>query len=205
MMDYYKGIEVLTERGDRGPGAETGFSRGVSVIASAVGKRLVLDRWGVPSVVRAFTWVAIGREEIAKLKAFITRRKGRVVPVWVATDNADLVLARAAQAGNSSIRIKRIGYAGLVFPTGSGRRHIAVKQPGGTRQAFKVLSATDGGDGTETLALDGQLAHDYQAGTFFSYMTLCRLESDDVRLAYTTPEVCEARLQFVELPKETPS
>lgn len=203
MMDY-KNFEVLTEAADRSAATSTQSSRGLSVIASKVGKRLVLDRWGVPSVMRSFSWSAYGRADIAALKAFIARRKGRVVPVWVSTDNADIVLAQQALAGQSSIRIKRIGYSQLVFPTGNGRRHVSVKKKDGTLQAFKVTSCLDNLDGTETLVLDGQLADSYPVGAHFSYLTLCRLESDEVRLAYTASHVCDAQLNFVELPKETP-
>lgn len=204
MMDTYKNYELLTETRVRNDSTDATFKRGLSVIASVVGKRLVLDRWGVPSVVSSFAWSAYGRAEIATLKAFIARRKGRIAPCWVSTDNADLILAQDTLAGQSTIRIKRIGYTQLVFPTGNGRRHVSVKKKDGTLQAFKVASCLDNLDGTETLVLDGQLSDSYPAGAHFSYLTLCRLESDEVRIAYTSPHVCDTQLNFVELPKETP-
>ena len=202
-MDYLN-IEVLTEQADRSAATSAERKRGLSVIASTVGKRLVMDRWGVPSIVRSFTWQAWGWQEIAALRAFIARRKGRINPVWLCTDNADLVLAKAAQATDDSIRIKRIAYSQLVFNTGNGRRHIAVQKKDGTRQMFKVVNCNDNLDGTETLVLNARLTEPYEAGKHFSYMTLCRLETDEVRLAFTSPQVCEAQLRFLELPKETP-
>lgn len=203
-MYYYKGYEVLTETPDRGAATTARHERGLSVIASTVGKRLVLDRWGVPSVIRSFTWAAFGRPEVAALRAFIARRKGRVVPCWVPTGQADLTLAQAASAGADRITILRVGYASLVFPTGSGRRHLAVSKRDGTSQAVQITSAIDNQDGTESLVLDSTLPESYPAGAHMSYLVLCRLESDLVRLAFTTPHTAEAQLSFVELPKETP-
>lgn len=201
---YYKGYEVLTETPDRSAATPSRHERGLSVIASTVGKRLVLDRWGVPSVIRSFVWSAFGRPEIAALRAFIARRQGRVVPCWVPTGQADLVLAQAATAGADRIVIRRVGYAALVFPTGSGRRHLAVSKRDGTVQTLQVTSAIDNQDGTETLVLSDTLTDSYPAGSHLSYLVLCRLESDQIRLAFTTPHTCEAQLSFVELPKETP-
>lgn len=201
---YYKGYEVLTETADRGAATSARHARGLSVIASTVGRRLVLDRWGVPSVVRSFSWVAFGRPEVAALRAFIARRKGRVAPCWLPTGQADLTLAQSASAGADRLVIRRAGYASLVFPTGSGRRYITVSRQDGTLQAVQINSALDNQDGTETLVLSDTLHESYQAGAHFSYLVLCRLDSDEVRLAFTSPSVCEAQLSFVELPKETP-
>lgn len=202
-MDYH-GYEVLTEPADRTGATTSRHDRGVSVIASTVGKRLVLDRWGVPSVVRSFSWLAFDRPAIAALKAFLARRKGRVVPCWIPSDQADLVLSQEASAGSSALVIRRIGYAQHVFPTGSGRRHLYVSKQDGTLQPLAVTSALDNLDGTESLGVSPALDQRLPAGTALGYLVLCRLESDAVRLAFTTPHTCEAQLSFVELPKETP-
>lgn len=202
-MDY-RGYEVLTETPDRTGANTSRHERGVSVIASTVGRRLVLDRWGVPSVIRSFVWSAFDRPAIAALKAFLSRRKGRVVPCWVPSGQADLVLAQDASAGAASLVIQRIGYAQHVFHTGSGRRHLYVSSPDGTLQPLAVTSAIDNLNGTETLVVSPALDQRLPAGTALGYLGLCRLESDQVRLAFTTPYAAEAALSFVELPHETP-
>lgn len=203
MTTKYKNFDVLLERPDRSAESSARSTRGLSVIESAIGKRLILDRWGVPSVVRSFNWAAYSRAEIAALKSFIAARKGRVVPVWVATDNADLTLATNAVAGSSAIVVKKVGYTAFGFNTGNGRRHLAVRN-GDTVQLFKVVACADNLNGTETLTLDTPLSSGLDAGQRVSYLTLCRLEADSVRITYLTPSAAVASLNFVELPKETP-
>lgn len=203
-MTTYKNYDVLTERPDRAGAVQATASRGLSIIASTVGKRRVLDRWGVPRVVRSFNWLALNKEGIAALRKFIADSKGRVVPCWVATDNADLVLAADAQNTGNELMVKAVGYTAGVFPTGNGRRHIALRLPSGAWLYAKVMSCTDNRDGTERLVLDATLPERAPAGSPVSFLTLCRLNEDAVRIKYETPAVAEATLNFIELPKETP-
>lgn len=203
-MTTYKNYDVLTERPDRADTVQATATRGLSIIASTIGKRRVMDRWGVPRVVRSFNWLALNRAAVAALHQFITTRKGRVVPCWVATDNADLVLASDAQKTGNVLTVKAIGYTSSVFPTGNGRRHIALRMPSGAWLYAKVMSCVDNRDGTERLVLDAVLTETTTAGTPVSFLTLCRLNDDAVRIKYETPAVAEATLNFIELPKETP-
>lgn len=203
MTTYYKNFEVLLERSDRTGDLSATASRGLSVIESAVGKRIVMDRWGVPSIVRSFVWTAFSRAEIGVLRSFLAARKGRAVPVWVSTDNADLTLAQNAVAGSTTVAVNKVGYSTFVFGTGNGRRHLAVRT-GDALQCVKVIACRDNLDGTETLTLDAPLSAALVAGQVLSYLVLCRLEADTVRIAYSTPTVAEASLNLVELPKETP-
>lgn len=202
-MTTYKNFDVLLERTDRSGDLGATAKRGLSIIQSAVGKRITMDRWGVPSIVRSFVWAAFSRAEIGVLRTFLAARKGRAVPVWVSTDNADLTLALGAVAGSTTVTVKKVGYSTFVFATGNGRRHLAVRT-GETVQLAKVIACRDNLDGTETLTLDTPLTANLMAGKTMSYLVLCRLESDTVRIAYVTPTVAEASLNFVELPKETP-
>lgn len=203
-MTSYKNHEVLTAVKDRTADSNASLSRGLSIVASAVGKHLVLDRWGVPRIVRTFDYTALSRPEVAELKAFLARRRGRVVPCWVPTDNADLLLAQPALANEASLDVVAAGYTSNAFRGGNGRRHIAIKLAGGARFCAKVISCTENPDGTERLALDAAVPQTLPAGTAVSFLTLCRLESDASTITYMSPHVASARLSFVELPKETP-
>jgi hypothetical protein len=57
----------------------------------------------------------------------------------------------------------------------------------------------------ERLTLDAALTEAMFRGQWMiSFLTLCRLNSDEVALHWHSPTIAEATLEFVELPTETP-
>lgn len=198
--------DVLTQTvPDRSGSVKHNIKREQSVIRSAMGVRRVVDKFGVPVITRDFVWYAYGRDEIAQLRAFVSARKGRVIPVWVPTYQRDMQLARPCSQSEQQIDILGIRYSAMVFPTGNARRHLAVIFPDESMQLYGITGAVDNGDGTETLVLNTPLATDLPQDAMLSFLTLCRLTNDTVKYTWHTPTFIEATLSFTELPKEAPS
>jgi len=71
---------------------------------------------------------------------------------------------------------------------------------------YEVIAASDPGDGlTESLTLSPVAARDYKADrTVVSFLTLCRLERDEIEIRYPSSNAAEATIEIRELPMEAP-
>lgn len=196
-MKTYLGYEVLELK----PNSETELTRKsttkVSVVASTIGARRVIDKRGVPVTTTTLTLTALNPAAAGELRAFITARRGRVVPFWIESQKADLVVASAAEAGDSTLIIRDTGYTINQFK--GKRRHIIAND-----QIIRITGAVVNGDGTETLQLASKLQEPLHPGTCISFMLLCRLGSDEATLRYPAPSIAEVSIDAVELPHETP-
>lgn len=205
-MSTYLGFDVLDQAfHNLRERIEQTLERQGEAVGSPVGRSFWDDHAGVPFPARSFEWYAPNRPAIAALRAFLDARKGRVVPFWVPTYTGDLVLAQAALAGQSALRVFATGYRPYLFPRPS-RRHLALLSASGTFERRKVTLAIDNGDGTDTLSLDSALTADVTPqATLVCFLTLCRLESDLTAIAWPRPGHAEASLRFVEVPLEVPA
>lgn len=196
----YLTFDVLTGFApDRSSGLSGTQSSRLSVAASKFGARHVYDRRGVPTTSRSYSLYAEGAQAIYTLRQFLDARKGRVVPFWFSSQRADLVIHHNAAAGANTLVIKATRYTALQFPY-KARRHLDL----GQGQFVQVIAAQDNGDGTETLRLSSNLTQPVSAGQSVSFLTFCRLGSDDYTLAYPHINLAEASIEVVELPNETP-
>jgi hypothetical protein len=155
---------------------------------------------------RSFVYVADGRANIAALKTFIAARKGKQVPVWVPTWTRDFLPTATATAGATTLVVSGTRYSTLIGPlTDFGRDHLALLHPNGTFQ-YRGISASTASGVVETLTLASSLTLAVTPNvTLVSYLTLCRLDTDDVSITWYNPDYAEATLRFQELPRETPA
>ncbi len=198
-MTNYKGYELPDLTPNVESGTNSTASASLSIVSSAVGARHVRDRRGMPAMSRELTITATGLEQVQALRGFIARRKGRVVPFWLTTGQADAILALPAATGATALTIKSTGYAG-VFAVGNARRNL--KLPNG--QAVKATALTTNGNGTETLYIDTPLTSPLAADAILICLVLCRLAGEDVALRFYSTHNAETTVGVIELPKEAP-
>lgn len=198
----YKGLDVValgsrTESND--------YKRELSVLTATNGKRVVFDKAGVPFISRNYLWQAFSREEVARLRAFILARFGAYKAFWLPTGNHDLFVAEETPAGSSAVRVKGHSYRKNYFDAGNSRRHLAVLTANGdVLDCLGVSACISNLDGTDTLVLASPIAAGLTTGTPLSFLTYSRLDADTVELSFSSMDVAEAQLKFVEIPKETP-
>lgn len=179
------------------------FSRAGDLVGSEVGRKVFDDFIGYAVPVRSFSWLADGRTEVAALQAFLDARKGRIVPFWTPTYCGEVPLYEDKLAAASSLRVPFFGYTRFLFPQ-PWRRYLAIVPPGGAYFVRKVSTATDNGDGTETLTLTAALGVDVPKGWLVSYLTFCRLEADRTKIRWHGPFKAETIIDFRERPNEAP-
>ncbi len=203
----YLGYDVLALNYNRlGPFQEQ-LRRKFVLLDSRTGKRVADEQAPAPAPSRPFTWTAIGRAEIAAMRAFLDARVGRAVPFWLPSFQWDLSLAEDVLQDQSIVTIRWVRYRQQMWGTTGARRHLALwTEGGGPMDYYRIADATDPADYlSETLTLDPVAVRDYLMDqTVLSFLKLCRLDDDLVEISYPSANVAEATIRVRELPLEAP-
>lgn len=203
----YLGFEVLELNYNRIGAFEERLRRKFVLLSSRTGRRIADEQAPASSAMRPFTWTAIGRGEIAAMRAFLDARKGRAVPFWLPSFQWDLALAADVAPNQSAATIMWVRYKQQMWRTTAARRHLALWSLGNSAMDYcRITAATDSGDyQTETLTLDPVARRSYsRAQTVLSFLKFCRLEEDRVEISYPTANIAEASVLVRELPLEAP-
>lgn len=155
------------------------------------------DRY--PGVTHEWRRICRTRAELAEVEDFFTARQGAFSPFWFPVVRRDFRVVSIA--GNATVT--RAGYADAVHPDPS-QRWVYIIGTGTRRFAYKVLSITDHGDGTETLVGSPFLFEDIGSGTlgpgaFASLLVPARLAEDGWAVEFLTPTVAIVTARIVEL------
>ncbi len=203
-LTQYKGFDVLEVAPNWKDNLSRGYKRSMVVLDSKTGGIQVDDKGGSPIVGTELPWFAPTHANIATLRAFLDKRKGQFAPFWMPTWDQDLVLAMDAASTDTGIRIQNVSYTRFFFPS-PARRYLAFIRPGQSTIYKKVMGSVANGDGTETLTLDSAIGAALSAKTTtISFLTFCRLASDDVELFWTSSDFTEAVISTAEVPRECP-
>lgn len=202
----WQGFDVLTLEPDRRGPIDDQFERRFDLVEPDPGLRWADVRGAAPAPVRAFTWTANGRSAVEALRSWLAARRGRLVLFWMPTWQEDLVLAADVSSGASSLVIKWSGYTARMFAAGGMRRHVALWRPGFDATYHRITGATDpGGNTTETLTISPATGSAWPAtSSVVSFLRLCRLDTDLVRLEWHGQLSASATLPVREVPLEAP-
>jgi hypothetical protein len=203
----YNGLTVLTEDPNRRDDPTDQYNISKVRQDSGTGPFGELLKGSANRPMRPFSWYMPDRPAINAFRAFLAERTGRLVPFYVPTWHHDLVMTTDPLVGDNFITVKNVGYNRLLFDAHKTyRRHLALIQNGVgikyIRRIESVLETTT----EERLTLDTALTENMVRGQWMvSFLTLCRLNSDEVALHWHSPTLAEAELQFIEVPLELPT
>lgn len=156
-----------------------------------------------PWTVFAFNDVFIDRDEISQWWAFLNVRQGRRVPFWIPTWERDFK-ATLFQFGGFVYEAN--GYAEFVNLT-EGRRDIVIyceqdvtSYAAGTFAPRRPTAVVDNLDGTESMTVS---MSDFTSGewakTRISLLRFCRLEGDEVELAWQSVKTAKTSVAMREM------
>lgn len=202
----YRGYEVLTVEPNRLDGEAPLLKWNVERLDNVTGP-LDIERHALTPVrTRPFHWSLFSRGEIDGFLPWVERRRGRRNPFWAPTWQGDLRLL-ANMTSSNMLRVQNVGYVSRMFPH-PARRHLALIRPNGTLTVHSVVNATTVSGEEERLTISPGVSLGERIGaegSLVSFLCFCRLAADSVRLHWHGPEVAEARLDIVELPREVPA
>ena len=205
-MTTYLGLDVLeTIHNARESEVDT-IPASLSVFDPGPGKVAIQARETAARYGRRFQWTCATRAQIAALKAFLETRCGKAVPFWVPTWRQDMSLALEAGSLGNGLTIEPEGYTKFIFESDltNGRRHLMLKRwDNGSIIYRKITNAVDNGT-SEVLTLDSVLGVTFPVGSLVSFLTLCRLDTDEVEISYLTDSIAECSLPFVAIPENAP-
>jgi hypothetical protein len=202
----WNGFPVLEVMPNRTGSVDEEISRRFVALDQETGKPWHDSYWAAPAPARSFLWTAFGREEIDELLAFLDAVKGQAVPFWLPTWQRDLRLTLDAIQNETILTVRWVRFTQLAFPDSGARRHLAVYSVDQAASYHTIADADDPADGeTESITVNPAAPRLWPvSSTILSFLALCRLDEDEVEIAFPTTGVCEATLRIREVPQEAP-
>lgn len=202
----FKGFDVLETPPNWVNDLKRTYARSTITMDPKIGPITVNDRGGTAIVSHELPWWLDSHAKITELRAFLVRRQGQLVPFWTPTWDQDLVMSGDAIVGSSVINIATVYYTRFFFPNRSRRFLALIPIGNGAIRYVEVSGSVDNGDGTESLSLTAPLSADVLAATtMISFLTFCRLGSDDLKILWSSTEFAEASVPIQEVPRELPA
>ncbi|NCU02227.1 hypothetical protein [Candidatus Macondimonas diazotrophica] len=192
----HAGIEVYLEEPNWRDAPDAGWSAYRDEFDPGIGPWARWPRQTFSAFWRSYAWLLEGRPAIQDFRAFLARRAGARVPVYLPTWQDDLTLVQHIGASDVAARFALVDPAGLLgtHPT---RQVIALVLRDGTVIVRGISNPVNHGDGTISLDLSsatGQLVLTSDVA-LVCYVPLWRM-SDAVTLVWHTAEVVECGIRF---------
>lgn len=201
----FKGFDVLEIPPNWANDLKRNYARSTIPMDPKTGPITVDDKGGTAIVSHELPWWIDSHAKVTALRAFLLGRYGQLVPFWSPTWDQDLVMAGDALAGSGGINIKAVNYTRFFFPDRARRLLALIPVGSGAKRYVEVTGASDNGDGTESLTLSAPLGADViAAATMVSFLTFCRLGSDEMKIVWHSTEFAEAVVPIREIPREVP-
>lgn len=187
-LPTYQTLRVLTQRPDRVNDLTVAYERILEDLDGEVGLITRQDRSGLSLPTYGHAWMRLGRQEQANLRALFYDLKGRVTPLWVPTFQDDLELAVGTTALDDSLLVEPCGLVRFGVPF-SGREHLHIRLRDGT-DIFRRITGVSTNAGNEEVVLDSALGVAFEPRDVLSisFMSLCRLNTDDIEINHITGE-----------------
>lgn len=201
----FKGFDVLEVSPNWNSDLNRTYDRSLAHLDPGAGPITVVDRGGSPVIGQEFPWWLDGHANVTAFRAFLLRRRGRQIPFWIPTWDQDLVLVEDVGSTDTAIRIASEFYTRFFFPN-KARRYLAFIPTDGSGNVYaKITGSVDEGDGTELLTLEAATGKNFsKSQTQVSFLTLARLDSDDVEIDWFNSDQAQSTLQLREVPREVP-
>jgi hypothetical protein len=197
----YQGYDVLTTLPNRKDAQNVEVLRSFERIDFETGAVSAVTRVDHPQIGTPFGWLLQGRAAIAAFLAFLEARVGRWTPFWAPTFQNDIELTRPILPADTQIGVKDAGYE-RYYDGHPLRRDLAFMLPDRSWLFRRITSVTPGNAGEELLALDAPLgvAVPITGLPLVSFMNLCRLDHDQVDLAWVSDSVATVSVRLRMVP-----
>jgi hypothetical protein len=202
----FKGFDVLETPPNWANELKRNYARSTISLDPRTGPITVDDKGGTAIVSHELPWWIDSHAGVTALRAFLVRRYGQLVPFWAPTWDQDLVMSSDTAAGSAVLNIRTVYYTRFFFRDRSRRFLALIPIGAGAIRYVEVTGSEDNGNGTESLTLSAAIGADViAASTMVSFLTFCRLASDDLKIIWYSTEAAEATVPIQEIPRELPA
>jgi hypothetical protein len=132
---------------------------------------------------------------------------GRLMPVWVPLWTDDFKLTAGCAYNERDLFITPIGFKRYYEGVGLGRTHVALFPMASGRDTMlcrAVVANTVEIDGREKITLDSDLGVPLAVSDLVCFLLLCRADSDDLTIEWTSWQTGTLELPVIDLPREVP-
>jgi hypothetical protein len=190
----YRGYPVMPYAPEWSIDPTNEFARKMAILDTQTGPRAYDDESGLASQSPSYRWICASRAEIDDLRKFFYARKGKLKSIWVPSWVDDLIVVVTIGAASTNIDVEYIGYDQLVGADDSGRRDLRIELTDGQIFYRRVTGSSVIDDETERLSISTALGTEVLISEIrqVSFMSLMRLESDQVEFTYWTGDSMES-------------
>lgn len=187
LTDTYRGFGVLVSPPDEEDALTNGYDRMLEELDNSTGIPYMRDTAGIAFPKQKYAWTLRGRDEHKAFRNMLYTLRGRAVPIWLPTFYQDFILAESTPATNSFLIVENVGFTAL-GGAWANRQDICIELTDGTRLFRRITSSSVAADGNEIIAVDAPFVSglDIDAVLRVSFMTLCRLDQDQVEIVHRT-------------------
>lgn len=185
-LPVYRGIELYVgNRPNWAQQIDFIYRADVDLIDFGTSRYRTRARNSTPYHEKRTNWQVTSRQAIAQLRAFLGRRQGRAVPVWMPSGNIDFKLLDNITAVALVIDVMPNDYDRLVGQA-PNKRDILIELRDGAVFARRIVSSTLGASGELRLGIDAALGQNVSIAQVkrISYLGLYRLTGDAVTFNY---------------------
>lgn len=189
----YAGHELYLGRTNWLGGVPFEFETDTNIFDGGTGRINVTRRSEAPIVGKRHRWTLKTPAEQEEFRAWLGRRKGRAVPVWMPTGTSDFTLLTPVTAVGSQAIMATNAFD--QFGAGLDKRtHILVRLRGGAYIARQIVSASVLPDNTLSVLVDAAFGIAFAPADVreISFLQLWRLASDSVTIQHATDSVSVA-------------
>lgn len=189
----HRGYPVWEDRPNWTEDPEMVIERKLEVFDPQVGPIAVDDEAQMPLTAQRMQWLFDGRAEIDRFRKRMFALRGKQGRVWVPTWTEDFVPVGAIGAAALALDVEWCGYT--LYQQGAvNRSDIRIELTTGEVFYRRITGSSEIDQETERLQLDSALGITVQPDDILlvSFLSLCRLESDAVELAWFTGEAVES-------------
>jgi len=197
----YKGYNVFDLPLNWADNPRERIIRGMTTLENVTGLQKTRSHTATPVPRFDVTVTLEGRDAINEFRSWLRSFRGRQIPVWVPTWHRDL--EPTASITGTALTIESIGYSGYLWPH-YARRHIAVIDYDGTITPVGISPTPSDNGTTESLTLFSNIGTHTLGQFMVSFLVLARLQTDSVKLDWFGHSLAEARIGWMEVPREAP-
>jgi hypothetical protein len=195
-LTTYLGLPVLTVEPNEATDLTHAYERIFDEIDGDVGLVQRSHTSSVGFTVQGYNWWSLDRAQRADLRALFYYMQGRNNPVWLPTFAEDFDVVSAG----TGLTVKECGFTFYGGPR-ENRQDVQIVLHDGTILFRRIESSTLGFGGVESLVFDTPLSGISAADIRrVSFMSRCRMSSDNVDFNHLTDGVSQAAAQFRTAP-----